>query len=106
MERIVLEVSEAAARRWNALPHKERKEFTRQFEERFLQLHEDGDSATEFPQKMNEPAATYGTTAKKVRKVLKTSERKPTAKDIRAFYTAFQVDMSDYTFNRDEANER
>ena len=32
--------------------------------------------------------------------------RKPTATEIKSFYTSYQVDMSGFKFNRDEANER
>jgi|694.fasta_scaffold20295_4 hypothetical protein len=34
------------------------------------------------------------------------ARKKPSAKEINQFYAAYQVDMSGYKFNRDEANER
>ena len=32
--------------------------------------------------------------------------KKPSAKQIKEFYSAYQVDMTGYTYNRDEANAR
>jgi hypothetical protein len=42
--------------------------------------------------------------------ILKTEQvhlrKKPSAKEINSFYGTYQVDMTDFKFNRDEANER
>lgn len=32
--------------------------------------------------------------------------KKPSAEEINLFYASYQIDMSGYKFNRDEANER
>ncbi len=41
--------------------------------------------------------------------LLKTEQgqrKKPTAEEIKLFYKKYQIDMSNFRFNRDEANER
>lgn len=132
-ERIILEVDEAIARKWNALSGERKAELIRYMEELVLQLLSDND---DFVRKtVSEPSPTYRSTAKKteeeqderqirLQKVRdafcrfdtdlsdftfnreEANERKPNAEDIKSFYAAFRVDMDGYTFNREEANER
>lgn len=122
MTRIILEVDETIGGKWNALSDVYKEELTRQFEQIFLQLFTDNDMGM---QMMGEPLSAYKLMAKKIRKeeqnecrcCLNTgstdvtinhevNDLKPTVEDIKLFYADFQVDMSDYRFNRDEANER
>ena len=65
MERIVLEVSEISARRWNALSREEQEGLTRLLEDLVLQLIEDNSSAAEFPKTVNESETVYKTTQEK-----------------------------------------
>ena len=81
MERIVLEVENNTAKRWQKASNQLKQQAVEAMKRALGVITADGVG-------------------------IEPPKRKPTAEDIKSFYGKFQVDMSGYTFNRDEANER
>ncbi len=87
MKRIILEISDANARRWEALPQEDRDEITRWFE-RFIPESPEAEKAA--MQTVNEPPANYGDT---VLKKQKEQDRRQQKKDFIAYLDQLREDM-------------
>lgn len=116
MERIILELDEAMARKWNALSHERRKYLTRQFEQLVSGLFADVDNSDSMKETISEPSITYTATARKeMGKIdaaesketpLTEEERKLRVQKARDFFNNLSADFTGYKFDRNEANER